>query len=120
MISGYLSFIGDHLWQSTLFAAVVYMLTLTLRENRAAIRYRLWVAASVKFLVPFALVISIGRQAEWAADQVEPPATLVYAVEGISQPFAFGQPFSSQSTRVSLEMTPAAPMPAAENAQTAA
>src|SRR5262245_18095729 len=97
MIAGYLSFIADHLWQSTLFAAVVYLLTLILKENRAAVRYRLWVAASIKFLLPFAVLIALGGRAEWAADKVAPPAALVSAVQGLSQPFAVSQPISPQT-----------------------
>ena len=98
MIARYLSFIGDHLWQTTLFVAVVYLLTLVLKGNRAAVRYRLWLAASIKFLLPFAMLISIGRRAEWAADRVETPAAFVSAVEGFSQPFAFGQLSEFQTT----------------------
>ena len=52
--------VGNHLWQSTLFAAVAAMLTLALRKNQARVRYRLWLAASVKFLIPFSLLISLG------------------------------------------------------------
>ena len=36
------------------------MLTFTLRKNQARVRYRLWLAASVKFLIPFSLLISLG------------------------------------------------------------
>lgn len=50
----------DHVWQSTLFAVVAGALTLALRKNRAQIRYRLWFAASVKFLVPFSMFIGLG------------------------------------------------------------
>jgi len=45
--------LGNHLWQSTLFAATVWILTLALRKNEARVRHRLWLAASLKFLVPF-------------------------------------------------------------------
>jgi beta-lactamase regulating signal transducer with metallopeptidase domain len=51
----------DHLWQSTLFAIPVALLAVVLRRNRARIRYALWLAASVKFVVPMALVIALGR-----------------------------------------------------------
>ncbi|MGC1301618.1 MAG: hypothetical protein WA840_04515, partial [Caulobacteraceae bacterium] len=52
----------DHLWQSTLFAVFAGALTLTLRRNRAHLRYRLWFAASMKFLLPFALLTAAGAQ----------------------------------------------------------
>ena len=51
--SGFLP-IANHLWQSTLFAGIAGLLTLLLRNNRAHARYCLWLAASAKFLVPFA------------------------------------------------------------------
>ena len=45
-----------HLWQSTLFAIGTGLLTLGFRRNRARIRYWLWFAASIKFLIPFSIV----------------------------------------------------------------
>jgi len=57
-----LSPLANHLWQSTLCAAVAWLLTLTLRKNRAAVRYSIWLAASAKFLIPFALLVSAGSQ----------------------------------------------------------
>ena len=50
----------DHVWQSTLFAMVVGLLTLAFRRNRARVRYALWFAVSVKFLVPFSLMVWLG------------------------------------------------------------
>ena len=77
----------NHLWQSTLFSCVVALLTLMLQRNRAAVRHRLWLAASVKFLVPFSLLVSIASHVEWrkAPVAVRPPLSVV---EQISQPFA--------------------------------
>jgi bla regulator protein BlaR1 len=77
----------NHLWQSTLFACVVALLTLMLRRNRAALRHRLWLAASVKFLIPLSILVSIVGQVEWRkAPDAAPPQLSV--VEQISQPFA--------------------------------
>jgi uncharacterized protein (TIGR03435 family) len=50
----------NHLWQSTVFAAVAALLALGLRKNHARARYWLWLAASCKFLVPFSLLVSLG------------------------------------------------------------
>lgn len=50
----------DHLWQSTLFAAALGILTLAFRRNAAAVRYGLWFAASVKFLLPFSALMALG------------------------------------------------------------
>src|SRR5579871_4418759 len=55
-----LSPLANHLWQSTLCALVAWMLALLLRKNRAAVRYGIWLAASIKFLVPFSLLVSAG------------------------------------------------------------
>jgi hypothetical protein len=41
----------NHLWQSTLFAVAVGLLSLLVCRNRARLRHGLWLAASVKFLV---------------------------------------------------------------------
>jgi bla regulator protein BlaR1 len=54
--------ITNHLWQSTVFAAAVALLTLGFRKNRAEVRYWLWLSASLKFLVPFSLLISLGTR----------------------------------------------------------
>lgn len=48
--------IVNHLWQSTLFAAVAALLALLLRKDRANARYWLWLVSSLKFLFPFALL----------------------------------------------------------------
>jgi beta-lactamase regulating signal transducer with metallopeptidase domain len=50
----------DHLWQSTLFAGAVALLTLFFRRNGASLRFGLWFAASIKFLVPFAGLVALG------------------------------------------------------------
>lgn len=56
MIAGLL----DHLWQSTLFAGGIALLTLFFRRNGASLRFWLWFVASVKFLVPFAGLVALG------------------------------------------------------------
>ena len=56
---------GDHLWQSTLFAAAAVLLVLALKRQGASLRYWIWFAASVKFLLPFAALVAIGGSASW-------------------------------------------------------
>src|SRR5215471_2802359 len=80
--------LGNHLWQSTLFAAVAGLLTLILRKNHARARYWLWLAASVKFLVPFSLLISIGRGLAWSDASSGTDNGFYFLMEGISEPFA--------------------------------
>jgi bla regulator protein blaR1 len=45
--------VGNHLWQSTVFAGLVGLMMLFLRKCMASVRYGLWLAALVKFLIPF-------------------------------------------------------------------
>ncbi len=82
----------NHLWQSTLFAGVAALLAAALRQNRAHVRYWLWFAASIKFLVPFAVLIALGSRLPWPAVVTQiasaaiPGASL--ALERIAQPFS--------------------------------
>jgi beta-lactamase regulating signal transducer with metallopeptidase domain len=57
----------DHLWQSTLFAIAVGLLTIAFRRNRARVRFALWLAASLKFLVPFAVIAWFGTWVDASA-----------------------------------------------------
>jgi bla regulator protein BlaR1 len=79
--------LANHLWQSTLFACLTGLFTLMLRRNRAAVRHRLWLAASAKFLLPFSLLIGLGSQVEWRKAPVVPHPRLD-VVEQISEPLA--------------------------------
>src|ERR1017187_4376951 len=79
---------ANHLWQSTLFAAVAWLLTLALRKNRAAVRYWIWLAASVKFLIPFSLLVSAGAQLGWRAAPAVAQPRFSFVMEEIAQPFA--------------------------------
>ena len=76
---------ANHLWQSTLFAAVAAILTLALRKNQARVRYRLWLAASVKFLIPFSLLISLGGHLARPRNS-ESAQSGLYSVVGRAQP----------------------------------
>jgi len=79
--------LANHLWQSTLFAAVAGLLTLALKKNRAQVRYWLWLAASVKFLIPFSLLVSAGSHLGWSSASA-PTSGFSYVMEEIGQPFA--------------------------------
>src|SRR5437879_5190201 len=81
--------LGNHLWQSTLFAVTAGLLTLVLRKNHARARYGLWLAASVKFLLPFSLLIGIGSHLAWSRGSAEAKAGLYIAIDEVSQPFAW-------------------------------
>jgi beta-lactamase regulating signal transducer with metallopeptidase domain len=56
----------NHLWQSTLIACVAALLTLVLRGNGASLRFNIWLAASLKFLVPLPLLVLMGEQLHWS------------------------------------------------------
>ncbi|HEY4077348.1 MAG TPA: M56 family metallopeptidase [Rhizomicrobium sp.] len=62
----------DHIWQSTLFAGAAGLLTLICWRNAARVRFALWFAASLKFLVPFSALAALGA---WLFRQF--PATIV-------------------------------------------
>jgi bla regulator protein BlaR1 len=51
-----------HLLESTVFTSAVWLVTLALRRNQARTRHALWMAASVKFLIPFSLFVTLGGQ----------------------------------------------------------
>ena len=76
-----------HLWQSTLFLGIVALLALLLQKNQARIRYWLWMTASVKFLIPFSLLVSLGSHLPWPSHAVAPKTTAYVAIEEMSQPF---------------------------------
>jgi bla regulator protein blaR1 len=57
--------LGNHLWQSTRFALAAARLSLMLRKHPARARYWLWLAASLKFLVPFSFLVDVGSHLAW-------------------------------------------------------
>jgi bla regulator protein BlaR1 len=88
--SGIWAALGNHLWQSTLFAIAAATLTLTFRKNQAQLRYRIYLAASLKFLIPFSPLISLGSH--WArlnpSSETEP--VFYFVVRTVGQPFDQG------------------------------
>jgi bla regulator protein blaR1 len=81
----------SHLWQSTAFAAVAWLLTVALRNYPARVRFSVWMAASLKFVIPFAILTDLGSHL--ARTNPHPQAhTIVYTViEQVSQRFATGK-----------------------------
>jgi uncharacterized protein (TIGR03435 family) len=89
--------VASHLWQSTLFAVMVALFTLLFRKNHARVCYWLWLAASVKFLLPFSLLVVLGN---YLARSTTPTVTrtgLSVTIQEIGQPFAY-----SRATLVSV------------------
>ncbi len=83
--------LAAHLLQSTYFAVAAGLLTIAFRKNGAHVRYWLWLSASLKFLVPFALLMDLGSHLKWAsaaqriATQIAAPA-VSYTLEQFSRP----------------------------------
>jgi bla regulator protein BlaR1 len=79
--------VANHLWQTTAFAAAAWAVTLLLKNNQARIRYAVWLAASIKFLVPFSLLIALGGMLPKPQRAVAAP--VVYAtVDAVALPFS--------------------------------
>lgn len=81
-----LTLIGDHLWQSTICAGVAWLLTLALRTNHAGVRFWVWFAASMKFLIPFAALVALGAYLPWKPAIVAPVDVAFFDLA--SQPFS--------------------------------
>ncbi len=77
---------SNHLWQSTIFAVAAGLLTLVFRKNRAQVRYWLWLSASLKFLIPFSLLMSLGSHLEWAPAARTIAAPVVSSTRGPVHP----------------------------------
>jgi beta-lactamase regulating signal transducer with metallopeptidase domain len=75
----------NHLWQSTLFLLVAALLTLALRTNYASARHSIWFAASLKFLLPFSLLIGLGKHLVWLTGVAAAPHWTVI-IDNIAQP----------------------------------
>jgi len=83
----------NHVWQSTLFAILAGLLNLAFRKNRAQVRYWLWFSASLKFLIPFSLLLALGGYLgpSPAAKSIAVPA-ITYTVVQVAEPFPEATP----------------------------
>jgi len=78
--------LANHLWQSTVFVALAGLLTLALRRNHAHVRHSIWMAASLKFLLPFALLVSVGSH--FAKPSKTAPSPAMYStLQDVNEPF---------------------------------
>jgi len=79
--------VANHLWQSTAFAAAVALLVVVFRTFGPRVRYVLWLAASAKFLMPFAILSTAGR---WFGRRAEMPTvpSFSFAIEHVNEPFS--------------------------------
>src|SRR6185369_5542798 len=104
MIASSLQPVVNHLWQSTLFAAAAGVAALALRRHRAQTRYAAWLAASVKFLIPFSILVDWGSRLGWHR-AVKPG---LQAVEPASLSFVMMEP-AGRAVAAALPALPAAP-----------
>jgi bla regulator protein BlaR1 len=77
----------SHLWQSTLFAAAAGLVALTLRNNRASTRFWVWFTASIKFLIPFAVLHALGEKIAWQPTPAIVRADFTFVIETLELPF---------------------------------
>ncbi len=89
---------ANHLWQSTIFAVFAALLTPALRKNRAQIRYWLWFTASLKFLLPFSILIAVGKQFGHHTVAAIAPSDFSFVMERVSAPFAESFPVTTLPT----------------------
>jgi beta-lactamase regulating signal transducer with metallopeptidase domain len=112
-----ISAILDHLWQSTLLALGVGLLALSLRKAAAGVRYGLWFAASLKFLVPFAALAALGRllaPAGLAPAGAAPEAALIKAAARPLAQFPFAHAAILQAPLSPAAAPAPAPSPLAQ------
>lgn len=92
---------ANHLWQSTITVAMAWLLTIFLRKNQARVRYWVWMAASVKFLVPFSLLIAAGEALKSLfATSVAVRPSFVSLVQRIEQPLPQAQYFAPSNPEI--------------------
>ena len=75
-----------HLLQTTVFAAVIALLSLVFRHDRARTRHWLWMAASIKFFVPFSLLVSLAALIPWPATTPVPPPQMRFVMADFREP----------------------------------
>jgi len=104
MITSLPSELLSHLWQSTLIVGIVWLMARVLRGNRARVRYWLWTGASVKFLMPFSWLVSLGAKFEWrmAPAVASPAATFVEQILAPPIVSTVASPATAQSTTLWL------------------
>ncbi|MDQ2937470.1 MAG: M56 family metallopeptidase, partial [Acidobacteriota bacterium] len=88
--------LADHLWQTTVFALVVFGACFLLRRGPARLRHTFWLLASAKFLIPVGLFVFFAQQAginsslfSHATQQTEQNAVVVLGFNEPVSSFAF-------------------------------
>src|SRR5665213_3477619 len=91
MMAGHWQDVLNHLWQSTLFAVCAGIATVIVARNRARVRRGIWRTASVKFLVPFSVLVGAGSHLrQQNPSLILAPLGLSGVIETVTLPF--GEP----------------------------
>jgi uncharacterized protein (TIGR03435 family) len=80
-------FIANHLWQSTIFVVLIAVVAACLRRSQARVRYTLWFCASLKFFLPFALLMTLGQQFKWSVPRKVTSVAVSTVLTQASEPF---------------------------------
>jgi bla regulator protein BlaR1 len=88
----------NHLWQSSVVTAGAALLALALRAHPARVRFWVWTAASLKFLVPLALLATLGNHLAWRSPTSLPELQTLRAA---------AQPFVSSDVPAAVPTAPA-------------
>ena len=105
-----LSPLANHLWQSTVFAGMASLLALALRKNPARVRHWVWVSASLKFLVPFSVLITLGSHIHWGTAPASAAPMLSIALDQATQPFAAPASLSPEVVTVAARASVVTPI----------
>lgn len=82
----------NHLWQSSAFALVAAVVAWALRRHGARVRFGVWLAASVKFLLPFGALAGMGAAIAPSLPRVPIPggAGVAAQMEVVAVPITVG------------------------------
>lgn len=79
--------VRNHLWQSTVFLLLAALIALCMQKNHARVRFWIWLAASIKFLVPFSLLVTLGSTLASSHRAAATEKTAYKLMYEVSQPF---------------------------------
>jgi len=101
--------VANHLWQSTVFIGVCWIATLLLKTNSARVRHWIWLAASLKLLLPVSLFVGLGMHVGARTD-IGLPQPSWPAIRTVSQPFSASEPTSAELTPVHVVQPSSTPL----------
>jgi bla regulator protein BlaR1 len=94
----------DHLWQSTVVGLLAWLVCATvLASTRARVRFGVWLAASLKFLIPFAILVEAGQHVTMGA-----PVTQAQSQQIFDAIVTAGTPVMAPA-QIGVSPTPQAP-----------